>query len=256
MTVFVKTALLLILTTNVFAQQNPSFKKELFVSSNDSLPYRLAYPVNYSNKQTYPLVLFLHGSGQRGNDNEVQLSNVALFMDSLNRIKYPCFILVPQCPKKDVWVNFPGFPNSIAATDTPTTSAKLVLTLIGKLTKELPINKNRIYITGPSMGGEGTFDFLTRRPDLFAAAVPLCSVADTSKAKYIKHVPVWAFHGDEDNVNDVKYSRMMVAALKAAGGNPRYTEYKGVQHNCWTKAYAEPELLPWLFSNERNKPVR
>lgn len=104
---------------------------------------------------------------------------------------------------------------------------------------------------GYSMGGEGSFDLLTRRPKLFAAAVPICAVADTSQARQIAHIPIWAFHGDQDDVNNVKYTRLMVAELKKYNGKPIYTEYPGGKHNIWTKAYAEPGLFDWLFAQKR-----
>lgn len=231
------------------AQQFDAFERKQFVSRNDILPYRLLYPVNYDPGKRYPLVLFLHGAGSWGNDNEKPLSLFpTIFLDSLNRKKYPCFIVVPQCTQKEPWVRFPGFPNNIATPDTPTTSTRLTLELIRALKKELPVKQKHIYITGLSLGGEGTFDFLSRAPALFAAAIPICGVADTAKAKLYKQIPLWAFHGDEDNVNDVKYTRMLIASLKKAGSKPMYTEYKGVKHNSWIKAYAEPELLDWLFS--------
>jgi predicted peptidase len=251
MKVIAITAFLFALITSVEGQQNPLFKKEIFISNADTLPYRLSYPPDYISKKKYPLVLFLHGAGERGNDNDAQLKHVSLFIDSANQTKYPCFILVPQCPKNDVWVSFPNFPHSLLAADTPTIAARLTLELINRLEKNLPIDKNRIYVTGLSMGGEGTIDFLARDPSLFAAAIPLCGVADTSKAKSIKSIPIWVFHGKEDAINNVEYSRMMVAALKKAGGNPKYTEYKEEKHDCWTKAYSESALLPWLFSQTR-----
>lgn len=240
----------ILLHHGAMAQQLEVFEKRSFVSGNDTLPYRLLYPKDYNPAKKYPLVLFLHGAGSWGTDNEQHLKSVpAVFLDSVNRKKYPCFVLVPQCTKEEPWVKFPGFPNSIATPDTPATSTKLTLELIRSLKDELPVKKKKIYITGLSLGGEGTFDFLSRAPQLFAAAMPICGIADTAKASIYKRVPLWAFHGDEDKVNDVKYTRMIIASLKKAGGKPKYTEYKGVKHNSWVNAYAEPDLLDWLFSN-------
>jgi predicted peptidase len=234
------------------AQQTPPFTKGVYIASGDTLPYGLLYPLNYNKHKKYPMVLFLHGSGQRGNDNESQLVGVPKALtDSAGRVKYPCFIMVPQCAKKYVWVKFPGFPASIKTTDLPTPSAGAALAQLELFIKTLPIDKKRVYLTGYSMGGEGTFDFLTRRPGLFAAAIPICSVADTSRAKSISHIPLWAFHGDQDDVNDVKYTRLMIAELKKHGGKPIYTEYPGIKHNSWTKAYSEPDLFDWLFAQRR-----
>lgn len=231
------------------AQQSGTTEKSQFISGNDTLPYRLLYPTDYNPAKKYPLVLFLHGAGAWGNDNEKPLKSLpAIFLDSINRKKYPCFVLIPQCTKQEPWVKFPGFPSSIATPDTPTTSAKLSLALLNSLINNLPIKQKHIYITGLSLGGEGTFDFLSRAPKTFAAAAPVCGIADTAKATIYKRVPLWAFHGDQDNVNEVKYTRMTIAVLQKAGGKPKYTEYKGVKHNSWVNAYAEPKFLEWLFS--------
>jgi predicted peptidase len=234
------------------AQQMPSYTKAVYTTGKDSLSYRLLYPLNYSKHKRYPLVLFLHGAGQRGTDNEAQLTGVPKALtDTAGREKYPCFILVPQCPKNDVWVKFPHFPESLQTTVLPTPSARVALALLDLLIRQLPIDRKRVYITGYSMGGEGAFDFLTRRPHLFAAAIPICPVADTARARFIYQIPVWAFHGDQDDVNDVKYSRLMIAALKKYNGTPIYTEYPGIKHNSSGKAYNEPGLFDWLFSQKR-----
>jgi predicted peptidase len=171
--------------------------------------------------------------------------------DSSGREKYPCFILVPQCPKKDVWVKFPHFPEGLQTTTLPTLSAQAALRQLDLLISQLPVDRKRVYVIGYSMGGEGAFDFLTRRPNLFAAAIPICSVADTARASLISQIPIWAFHGDQDDVNDVRYSRLMIDALKKYKGTPIYTEYPGMKHNIWSNAYNEPGLFDWLFSQKR-----
>jgi predicted peptidase len=245
-------ALLPVAYQSVKAQQILSYEKAVYTAGKDSLPYRLLYPLHYNKHKRYPLVLFLHGAGSRGADNEVQLAGVPKALtDSVGREKYPCFIFAPQCPKNDVWVKFPHFPESIQTTAQPTPSAWAVLTVLDSLISHLPIDRKRVYITGYSMGGEGAFDLLTRGPNLFAAAIPICPVADTARAGLIYQIPVWTFHGDQDDVNDVKYSRLMVAALKKYNGTPIYTEYPGIKHNIWSKAYNEPGLFDWLFSQKR-----
>lgn len=236
----------------VKAQSVLDYTRDVYVKSTDSLPYRLLYPLNYNKNKKYPIVVFLHGSGQRGNDNETQLIGVPKRLtDAAGRSKYPCFIFVPQCSRKDVWVKFPNFPAGLETTVLATPSAGLALAKLDLLIKNLPVDPKRIYVTGYSMGGEGAFDFLTRRPNLFAAAIPICSVSDTAKAKLIYKTPIWAFHGDQDDVNDVKYSRLMISALENQKGKPKYTEYPGVKHNSWTKAYEEPALFDWLFSQKK-----
>lgn len=234
------------------AQQASIYTSNIYVTLRDSLPYRLLYPLNYKKNKKYPIVVFLHGSGQRGNDNEAQLIGVPKHLtDSIGRIKYPCFIFIPQCNKKDVWVKFPNFPTSLETGKLATPSSRLTLIKLNSLIKNLPIDRKRVYVTGYSMGGEGAFDFLTRQPDLFAAAIPICSVSDTAKAKIICKIPIWAFHGDQDDVNNVKYSRLMIAALENHKGTPKYTEYPNVKHNSWTKAYDEPGLFDWLFKQRK-----
>ncbi len=247
----------LLLSYSSYAQL-PEVKKSVFISvSNDSLPYRLLGPAKQKKNNKYPLILFLHGSGARGKDNEKHLAAIPRsFTDSINRLKYSCYILAPQCPANDAWVYFPYFPESLKATDSPTNAAKLTFELLQSLMKSESIDANRIYITGYSLGGEGTFDFISREPNLFAAAVPICGVSDTSKARLIKDIPIWVFHGSDDKVNPAEYSRIMVKSIVNAGGTPKYTEYSGVGHKCWDKAYAEPELLEWLFKQNRNNNKR
>lgn len=129
----------------------------------------------------------------------------------------------------------------------------MVLELLDSLLKNADIDPTRIYVTGLSLGGEGVFDIITRKPRLFAAAVPICGVADTSKTNLMVSTPLWIFHGDADDVNEVKYSRMIVEDIKKRGGKPRYTEYPGVKHNSWINAYKEKELLPWIFNQKCRK---
>jgi predicted peptidase len=128
---------------------------------------------------------------------------------------------------------------------------KLLLGLIDSLEKTLPIDKSRIYVTGLSMGGYGTWDLISRRPERFAAAVPVCGGGDEGQAANAAKVPVWAFHGGKDGVVIPERSRNMVEALKTAGATPKYTEYPEVGHDSWNKAYADPEMMKWLFSQKR-----
>jgi predicted peptidase len=124
----------------------------------------------------------------------------------------------------------------------------MVIELIAKIEKEFPIDRSRIYVTGLSMGGYGTWDLIARFPHRFAAAVPVCGGGDPETASQIKHIPLWAFHGALDNVVPPGQSRVMVRALQDAGGTPGYTEYPDVKHDSWVYAFREPHLLPWLFN--------
>jgi predicted peptidase len=133
----------------------------------------------------------------------------------------------------------------------PSQPLRQTLELVAALQKEFSIDPARLYITGLSMGGFGVWDAIQRQPDWFAAAAPICSGGDVSLAKKITGVPVWAFHGDADGTVKVRRSRDMIAALKAAGGTPKYTEYQGVGHDSWTATYRDPELYKWLFAQKR-----
>ncbi len=230
------------------SQSADLFDKLLYVSKKDTLPYRLLKPVNPGVKAVYPLFIFLHGAGERGNDNEAQIKHISdLFLDPHYRGKYPCYVLAPQCPKGEVWADY-NRDGTLAAE--PSDPAKLVIALIAKINNEFPIDKSRIYISGVSMGGFGTWDLMARLPGKFAAAIPVCGGGDVKTAERIKHIPVWAFHGAKDDVVSPKRSRAMVAALRKAGGLPGYTEYPDVAHNSWVYAYQEPHLLPWLFKQK------
>lgn len=240
------------------AQPTPSgpdqqrFAKLTYVTGGDTLRYRLLYPLDYDARKKYPLLLYLHGNGERGNDNQTPLLRVPAGLTSaIGLQRYPCFILVPQCPMKQVWVEFPNFPKSLRTSAEPTLAAQLTLSLVDELIHQLAIDTDRVYITGYSSGGEGAFDLLTRRPTLFTAAIPVCSVSDTSRATSIHTLPVWLFHGSADSVNRAEYSRLMVAALRQHGGSPIYTEYSGAGHNIVQQAYAEAGLFEWLFRQHK-----
>ena len=123
----------------------------------------------------------------------------------------------------------------------------LVVQILGAVEKEFRIDSSRIYVTGQSMGGYGTWDIVLRHPNRFAAAVPVCGAGDPTQAKSIAHIPIWAFHGDKDTAVPTKGSREMIEALKQAGSKGKYTEYPGVGHNSWSRAWSEEDLVPWLF---------
>jgi predicted peptidase len=214
-----------------------------------TMPYRLFVPPNRSNQKRFPLVLFLHGGGGRGDDNLKQIQGGNGFIIDLltkpeSQAKYPCFVLAPQSPQQEGWIE----DDSI----TPTLQLHLTLELIDHLTKQFNIDSKRIYVVGQSMGGFGTFAIITMRPAFFAAAVPICGGGDESKAGRIAHVPIWAFHGEQDESVKVERSRNMIEAITRAGGKPKYTEYKGEGHLIWNKVVNEPELLPWMFSQKRS----
>ena len=217
-----------------------------------SLPYQIFIPQNPSQERRYPLLVFLHGAGELGDDNTRQLAGFPReFVSAENQAKHPCYVIAPQCPKSDAWSSFPEYPASARSAASPTIATRITIELIEKLIAECNVDKSRVYVTGLSLGGEGAFDIVSRRPDLFAAAVPVCGIADVERASNMKSVPFWVFHGESDEINPVRYSREIVHALKAAGATPKYTEYKRVGHSIWSRAYNEPDLLPWLFQQRK-----
>jgi len=220
---------------------------------NETLPYRLLRPKGYEAKQAYPLVVFLHGMGERGSDNEVQLVNGVseLFASDAAIEKFPAVVIVPQCPDGEDF-NTASWANWRSDTFTLTTPTRLVLEIVEALQKEFNIDANRLYLGGLSMGGFGTWNVIQMYPHLFAAAFPICGGGDPSRVKELATMPIWIFQGAIDDTVPPRLSREMVQALQAAGGHPGYCEFPGVGHNSWTNAFEEPRLLPWLFGQKKS----
>jgi predicted peptidase len=232
------------------AQANSPFEKHVFVHGADALPYRLLRPAHVDPGQSYPLVIFLHGSGERGTDNEKQLIHgTRLFADSI--VNYPCFMIVPQCPEGRRWCESdwsaltPVQPEEISAT------SRLLMQLSDSLARSLPVDQHRMYITGLSMGAQGSLDLLYRFPNTFAAALTVCGTADVKIAPVIKDIPLWMFHGNKDDVVPFEAADKLYKAITKAGGQVKFTTLDNVGHNAWDYAYKEPELLAWLFSQKR-----
>jgi predicted peptidase len=220
-------------------------------NSDVAMPYRLFRPKAAGR---LPLVMYLHGSGGLGDDNEKQLGLGNIFGTRVwalpaNQKRFPCYVVVPQTNRgwirydfsKDVAMMLPGLGDG----------SRLAIELVDRLLRELPIDEGRIYVTGQSMGGAGVWNVLANRPTMFAAAVVCCGSASTERGAEAVDTPLWSFHGDADRTVPVSVSRDRVAARRAAGGRPLYTEYAGVDHNSWEWAYTEPELAAWLFAQRR-----
>jgi len=233
-------------------------KKVFYASETDSLLYNILLADNFdTNKDStkkYPLILFLHGAGERGNDNEKHIIHIKeLFLDSENRKNYNAFVIAPQCPNEKKWVEVDWSLKKHDMPELPSEPMRLTMDLIDSLIASYPIDTNKIYITGLSMGGFGTWDAIARYPNKFAAAIPICGGGDEKTAKTIKDIPIWAFHGSADHVVMTDRTRNMINAIRAVGGKPLYTEYKGIGHGSWFKTYKEPTLLEWLFAQSKNK---
>lgn len=221
--------------------------------SGDTLLYRIVFP-DYDTSATYPLVIFLHGSGERGDDNKAQLKwGVQNFATDENLVLHPAIIVAPQCPEEERWSHFTGFRSDegLRLQPQPSDPMKMVIELIHHLIKTAPVDTTRIYITGLSMGGMGTFDAIQRYPDLFAAAIPVAGGGDPAQASRIVDLPLWVFHGAKDTSVDPNYSREMIHALWKLGSHPGYTEYPDTGHFSWLATYSDPKVMAWLFRQHK-----
>lgn len=241
------------------SQDKSLYQKHWYIKGTDTLPYRLLLPKNYDPKKEYALVLFLHGAGERGNDNEAQLMHGwKLFLREDVREKYPAIVVFPQCPANNWWSNVQFRYDSITRKRTfdfqkggePTTAMKLLVGLLDDLEDKYKLDDDRYYVGGLSMGGMGTFELVRRKPKTFAAAFPICGGANPATAKKLKRTSWWIFHGVKDDVVPASLSEQMADALKTVRADVRLTLYPEANHNSWDPAFAEKDLLPWLFSRK------
>lgn len=230
------------------------FVARSFTAANGQpMPYRLFIPDAGARKQKLPLILYLHGGGGVGTDNRRQISggNTAgthTWTTSEAQRNHPAFVLAPQLPQ-----NRPSQPGRA---DAWSSSLGTVLEILAAVSREFAIDADRLYVTGQSLGGYGTWDIISRHPQMFAAAVPLCGGGDAARVVAARTLPIWAFHGAKDPVVPVAQSRELVEALRRAGSPVKYTEYADVEHDVWTRAYAERELADWIFSQRRSAAAR
>ena len=200
-----------------------------------------------------PLVLFLHGAGERGTDNTAQLKyGVKELLDWLDAHEKGYRIVAGQVPHGKRWVEVDWGATGHKMPQKPSETMALQIELLDRLLADPATDGSRVYVTGISMGGYGTWDLVCRRPEVFAAAMPVCGGADVAQAARVAEVPIWVFHGDSDSVVPVCRSRNMVAALWQCGGKVRYREYPGVGHNCWTPTYADKDVLKWFFGQRKS----
>ena len=232
------------------------YLKKTFVEEGNTLNYRILYPQDFDENKMYPLVLFLHGSGERGDDNEKQLTHGSkLFLENME--SYPAIVIFPQCPVTEYWstVDRKETKNGLQFTyvdgKKPNPSLSAVIDLIDEMLQKSYIDKDRLYITGLSMGGMGVFELLALIPDKIAAAAPICGGGIREAADRMISVPVWAFHGAKDNVVHPRHSVRMVEAIQQAGGIAKITIYPNANHNSWDATFDDPEYLQWLFSKRR-----
>lgn len=231
------------------------FRREMYTAEDGyTMPYRLYIPDNYDCGEKYPLILFLHGAGERGDDNEKQISVGIRNIFWENSPAYNAIIVAPQCPADQRWVDIDW---SLGVFDrkqvAETRELKTALAILHDVMQLCNVDHDRVYITGLSMGGYGTFDALARHGSLFAAGIPICGGCDPdTDARANMRIPMWLFHGSADETVPPVGSRLMYAKISSMGGNKvHYTEYSGMGHNVWDNAYADREVLTWLFEQSR-----
>lgn len=237
------------------------FKNASFMVNGQTLPYQIMFPENYDESEQYPLVIFLHGAGERGDDNQKQLTHGKQFLIDNFYTGNQAIVIAPQCPENSYWANVKRhqIDNKITfafgATDAPTFPMQTLVSLVQDWVSSGKVDAERVYVGGLSMGGMGTLELLWRMPDTFAAAFAICGATDLNKlSSYAKNTAVWLFHGDDDSVVPVENSRSAYKKLKELGCDAEYTEYKGVNHGSWVNAFQEKELAPWLFKHKRSIP--
>jgi len=256
--------LIIFLPSFTFSQLNAYQKKTWQSQNGEQLNYRILYPQNFDKQKSYPLVMFFHGGGERGSDNEKQLVHGAqMFLDSIN--SYQAIVIFPQCAKGDYWANLSrpdkGGANRVFTFHTDkgyTPSMRMAVELMESLLAKSYVDEQRLYVTGLSMGGFGTWELLWRMPEKIAAAAPICGGGPMDKTAAMAGVPIWAFHGVKDNVVHVRYTKRMIPNVQKNGGIAKVSLYPNVGHNSWDHAFKEERFLSWLFKhrNERIQPSK
>ena len=240
----------------VYAQKVSYEHKSFTAQDGTELNYRLLTPPEDARGKKFPLVLFLHGAGERGSDNEKQLVHGSqMFLNPTNRENFPAFVLFPQCPESGYWAyadRLSSFEPDQMPADVPLSSVFATLKELLDTYLAMPqVDKQRIYIMGLSMGAMGTYDMTIRYPEIFAAAIPICGTVNPTRLSAAKEVKFRIFHGDADSVVPVSGSRQAYKALKAAGADVKYTEFPGVTHGSWNPAFTLPDFMSWLFSQKK-----
>ena len=237
--------------------QTGKYLRKIFKTPSGDLNYRVFYPDNFDPLKEYPLLLFMHGAGERGDNNDAQLTHGSdLIAVGMN--KHDAIAIFPQCPEDDYWVKFNIDESNIKrersfdidVNSGPSEALGKVIALIIEMKLADYIDTRKIYVCGLSMGGMATYDLLWRMPNTFAAAMPICGAGAPEKASYMKSVPMRIFHGEEDGVVPVQKSKQMQEAIIAVGGTPEAFYYPGVNHDSWTNAFAEKDFLSWMFGKE------
>lgn len=225
-----------------------------YISEGDTLNYQVLFPRNFTPGMKYPVVVFLHGAGERGSDNVSQLKHIsAMFLDPKFRNIYDAVVIFPQCSQDDYWapVDRTGGRWTVESSTEPTKAMARLMNFLDHYYSFDFVDKNRRYLAGLSMGGFGTFDLLTRSPETYAGAIAICGGADLDKLASIASVPIQIFHGAKDPVVPVTLSRDAFETLSNLHAPVMYKEYPDRGHDIWNEAMAEEGLMEWLFSLSR-----
>ncbi len=246
-------SILFIISNTLFSQERDisSYLFKNFSYNNDTLSYRLLKPYR-KTKENVPLLIFLHGSGERGNNNKSQLIHGGnYFLKETENKKFNSYVIFPQCKKNSRWSNHkidPWVSSNLYDETLLSNHSEMLVQLIFYLLEEFNIDTKKIYIMGLSMGGYGTFDLTSKRPDIFAGAISICGGANLSILDRAASVPHWIFHGELDRVVPVEKSRQAFELLSKLNSHHLYTEYKNTYHNSWENVFAEGDFMDWLFS--------
>jgi predicted peptidase len=207
-----------------------------FTQEHSSMGFKLFLPNNYNDHedQSFPLILFLHGIKRRGNDLSL-LDDYGLLEVADQSVNFPYIVVAPQCPSDTYWPE----------------NRLIVLSLLNQILEKYQVDQNSIYLTGFSMGGNGVWDLAAKDEGLFAAAVPVSGWYEANAAIRLCTMPIWAFHGENDDIVSISSSETMVNAITEAGGAPLFTRYPGLTHNVMHETYTNPQLYDWLMRNKK-----
>jgi predicted peptidase len=222
-----------ILATSAASAQTGFLKKE----HTDSARYQIFVPHDYRGDKEYPIILFLHGSAESGIDGVLPVRVGIGTAIKRQEKTFPFIVVFPQSQRRN-WL-------------ADSRDGKRAIAILDETCKTYKVDEKRQYLTGLSLGGYGTWSMAAKYPERWGAIAPVCGKGEPSDAPKIKDIPCWNFHGDNDVSVPVDYSRTMITALKEAGGNPKHTEYAGVGHESWDRAYATAEFYTWLLENKR-----
>jgi len=241
-------------SADVLVGQIHHLEKRWFIHEQDTLPYLFHTPVN--NSQKLPLVIWLHGKGERGKNNQSQFKNgVETLLDSMkSNPAYQGYLLIPQCNSNTTWSYYDKTQLRLKMSVDAPRIQQVLMALMEDILKNEQVDRQRIYLLGISMGGFGVWDMAMRYPEMFAAIVPICGGADPTRAILLKNIPVWAFHGEKDQVINSRFTTEIMHELETLQDkqlDSRYSLLKGVGHNAWDYALKQPDLLSWLFSKKK-----